>query len=122
VRDFVPLIALCGAAILGKGIISMLVIKAFRTPVVVSVSGGVLLAQLGEFAFILADIGRQRNAISQDLFSLIISAAAISIFLNPLLYRAVSPVLAYVSRTTGLKVLAPVAERGGKAELSDGGG
>ncbi len=122
VRDFVPLIALCAAAILGKGLISMLVIRALRAPVFVSVSGGVLLAQLGEFAFILADIGWQRNAISQDLFSLIISAAAISIFLNPLLYRSVSPVLAYVSRTTGLRVLVPVGERGRKAEPSDGGG
>ena len=43
------------------------------------------LAQVGEFSFILAGIGRDQKLIGEDLYSLVISSSLISIFFSPFL-------------------------------------
>lgn len=61
VRAPVALLALLVGAILGKGIISVLVVRLFRSPAPTAIMSGLLLAQIGEFAFILAGIGLDRG-------------------------------------------------------------
>lgn len=50
------------------------------------------LAQIGEFSFILATLGRSLALLPADGYNLILAGALVSITLNPLLFRAV-PVL-----------------------------
>jgi CPA2 family monovalent cation:H+ antiporter-2 len=45
-------------------------------------------AQIGEFSFVLANLGRQLNVMSMETYNLILAAALISIALNPFLLRA----------------------------------
>jgi len=51
-------------------------------------------AQIGEFSFVLANMGRQLNVMSMETYNLILAAALISIALNPLVMRAVPEIAA----------------------------
>lgn len=46
---------------------------------------GLLLAQIGEFSFVLAGVGLAREAISEELYGLILAAALVTLILNPLI-------------------------------------
>jgi len=52
------------------------------------------LAQIGEFSFILASTGRALGLLPADGYNLILAGALVSITLNPLLFRAVAPLVA----------------------------
>jgi CPA2 family monovalent cation:H+ antiporter-2 len=56
-------------------------------------------AQIGEFSFVLAGLGRQLNVLTLETYNLILAAAMISIALNPFLIRLV-PDLPPVKRST----------------------
>ena len=58
-----------------------------RTALTVSIS----LAQIGEFSFILAELAKKKEVISDDGLSLLIACAICSIALNPLLFRLIGP-------------------------------
>ncbi|MBM3925983.1 MAG: hypothetical protein FJ320_08365 [SAR202 cluster bacterium] len=81
-------LAILAAVILGKSLISAAAIKLFRYPLVTAVLGGILLAQIGEFAFIVADVGLEQGAISREMFSLVVAAAIVSIALNSLVLES----------------------------------
>ena len=59
-----------------------------RTALPVSVS----LAQIGEFSFILAGLGRQLGVMPDEAVNTLVATAIISITLNPVLYRSVGAV------------------------------
>jgi CPA2 family monovalent cation:H+ antiporter-2 len=65
-----------------KALIGTVVTRLFRREMPTAILTGLLLAQVGEFAFILAMIGLERSALSQELFSVIMAAAVISIFVT----------------------------------------
>jgi CPA2 family monovalent cation:H+ antiporter-2 len=44
-------------------------------------------AQIGEFSFVLADLGRRFEVMQMETYNLILGAAMISIALNPFLMR-----------------------------------
>jgi CPA2 family monovalent cation:H+ antiporter-2 len=101
-----PLIGIVGAVILGKAIVSAFTVKQLGTATSVAILSGLLLAQIGEFAFILANIGLKQGAISQTLFSVIMAAAVASIFVNSLILDSTPPVLAFLARATRFRPLA----------------
>ena len=68
--------------------------SAIDTPNTVAVA----LAQIGEFSFILASLGRQLGILPNAARDALVAAAIISITLNPLLYRLVAPAEAWVVR------------------------
>ena len=47
----------------------------------------VVLAQIGEFSFILATLGRELKILPENAANIIVAAAILSIMLNPLAYR-----------------------------------
>jgi CPA2 family monovalent cation:H+ antiporter-2 len=69
----------------GKGAIVTGLGRIFGYPTRVSFMVGVTLAQVGEFSFILAGVGLGAGVIGQDLYSVVISSALVSIFLSPFL-------------------------------------
>jgi len=99
------LLGLLAAVIVAKGLVSTGVVSLFRYPLATALLSGLLLAQMGEFAFILANIGLDRAAIDESLFSLIIAAAIISIAVNSLVLDSASPVLTTLARVVRLPLL-----------------
>ncbi len=57
-----------------------------------AVSVAVSLAQIGEFSFILAALGRQLGVLPDEAVNTLVAAAIASITLNPLLYRLIGPI------------------------------
>ncbi|MPZ14018.1 MAG: sodium:proton antiporter [Chloroflexi bacterium] len=71
-----------------KGAISGLIIALARCPIRTAILGGILLGQSAEFSFLLARLGADLGAISSGSFSLMLTAAVVSIVLSPPLYGA----------------------------------
>ena len=63
----------------------------------------VALAQIGEFSFILATLGRDIGLLTHEATNTLVAAAIVSIILNPLLYRAIDPTVAALSRRFSLE-------------------
>ena len=75
---------------------------AVRQPFKACLTVAIALAQIGEFSFILSTLGRQLGLFPTEATNTIIAASIVSIVLNPLLYRLIDPVSAWVSRHPGV--------------------
>jgi len=79
---------LVGAIIFGKAIAAYVLMRLFRQPRHASLLVGIGLAQIGEFSFVLAALGRQLEVMSAETYNLVLAGALISIAVNPILVRA----------------------------------
>lgn len=93
-------LGLLAAVVLGKGLLSVGVVSLFKYPMGSALLAGLLLAQMGEFAFVLAIIGLDRGVVEESLFSLVIAVAIVSIGANSLILDSASPVLAVAVKMT----------------------
>jgi CPA2 family monovalent cation:H+ antiporter-2 len=73
---------------LGKPINTILIILLLRYPVGLALGIAAGIAQIGEFAFILAGLGATYGLVSQEGQSLILAAALFSIAINPLAFAS----------------------------------
>ncbi|MFQ5879170.1 MAG: cation:proton antiporter [Dehalococcoidia bacterium] len=72
-------------ASVGKFLLVAALTLAFGYSVRVALGAGLALAQMGEFSFILADVGVDEGVIDEEIASLALSAVLVSILLSPLL-------------------------------------
>ena len=70
---------------LGKGIIFALLARIFTYGNVVPLAVGLGLFQVGEFSFVLAQVGVSTNSISHEVYSLVLTTAIITMFLTPII-------------------------------------
>ena len=78
--------------LLGKPLVSLAIVLALGHAPHVALSVAASLAQIGEFSFILATVGRNLGILGESGVNTLVAASIISISLNPLLYRLVQPV------------------------------
>src|SRR5262249_37525100 len=83
--------AALGIMLLGKPLAALGIVLLLRYPLGVAVSVAVALAQIGEFSFILAGLGKELGLLNDRAFNALVAAAIVSIALNPLLYRLLGP-------------------------------
>ena len=88
-RDPVPLIATLFVIVIGKSLAAFLIVLAFRHPMTTALTISASLAQIGEFSFILADVGRSLELIPAKARDLILAGAILSIVLNPVAFATV---------------------------------
>ena len=88
VRQPMAVISALALIVVGKTIVSFLIVVMLRYPIgmALTVSGG--LAQIGEFSFILASLGVSLGLLPSDGQDIILASAIISITLNPLVCLA----------------------------------
>jgi CPA2 family monovalent cation:H+ antiporter-2 len=72
--------------IIGKSIAAFVIVLLFRKPLGTALTISASLAQIGEFSFILAELGVGLNLLPEEGRSLILAGAIISIILNPLIF------------------------------------
>ncbi len=70
---------------LGKGIIFALLARIFKYGNVIPLAVGMGLFQVGEFSFVLAQVGVSTNSINHEVYSLVLSTAIITMFLTPII-------------------------------------
>jgi CPA2 family monovalent cation:H+ antiporter-2 len=71
------------AILVGKPLILGGVVRAFGYRNVIPLATGLTLFQVGEFAFVLARVGRSTGAITNDLYSLVLNTAIVTMVLTP---------------------------------------
>lgn len=75
----------------GKGAIFATVTRLFGYGNVVPLAVGLGLFQIGEFSFVLSRVGLKTGSISGDMYSLVLSAATISMALTPFVSGLTAP-------------------------------
>lgn len=84
--------------LLGKPIAAILIVAILGYSFRIGLGVALVLAQIGEFSFLLAALGLKLGALPQSAMNPIIAVAIISIMLNPLIYRLVGPLDRLVER------------------------
>jgi CPA2 family monovalent cation:H+ antiporter-2 len=79
-----------GIILIGKTVITALVVAGFGFPTSISLRVGFNLAQVGEFSFLIALMGLRENLISEEMYKLAIAASVISMIVAPILIQASS--------------------------------
>jgi CPA2 family monovalent cation:H+ antiporter-2 len=91
--DHVDLVLLVLAIVLiGKPLTAMVVTAGFPYPARTGLVVAAGLAQMGEFSFIIAQLGLDEGIITAGTYNVILFASVVSIALNPLAFRAASGV------------------------------
>ncbi|MCP3393110.1 Kef family K(+) transporter [Bradyrhizobium sp. CCGB12] len=85
-----PLLATLAIIMLGKSLAAFLIVVLFRHPVATALTISASLSQIGEFSFILAELGVASQILPRDGRDLIMAGAILSIMLNPLMFAAVT--------------------------------
>ena len=72
--------------LIGKSLAAFVIVRAFGMPTGTALTISASLAQIGEFSFILAELGVGLNLLPEEGRDLILAGAIISIILNPLMF------------------------------------
>jgi len=86
------------AIAVGKACIAALAVYASGHHGRTAVTAGLGLAQIGEFSFVLANIGSAQNLIPQEIAGVVLSAALISLLITPFVFQAAGPVYTRLDR------------------------
>ena len=84
-----PILATLFIIVIGKSLAAFLIVVAFRYPIGTALIISASLAQIGEFSFILAELGVGLNLLPEQGRDLILAGAILSIILNPLAFALV---------------------------------
>jgi CPA2 family monovalent cation:H+ antiporter-2 len=95
--------------LLGKFVITAGLFWLLRYPMRTAQKAGLLLAQIGEFSFVLARTGAEKGAISARVEALTLAGALVTIILSPILYQFVPPLLSRLSEKFAQRRQKPVA-------------
>ncbi|MFD1332870.1 cation:proton antiporter, partial [Methylopila musalis] len=86
VRDPLPVLATFAIIVVGKSIAAFLIVIAFRRTTGTALTISASLAQIGEFSFILAELGVGLNLLPEEGRDLILAGALMSIVFNPIMF------------------------------------
>ena len=90
---------------LGKALVSAAALRLVGLSLGSAIVAGLVLAQVGEFSFVISRVALDEGVINQALESSFLAAAIISILLNPFLVWLGPAALARLSRTDGLRTM-----------------
>ena len=89
--------------LVGKPLVALVIVWAMKYPFKVALTVAIALAQIGEFSFMLATMGRELGILTTAATNAIVAASLVSIVMNPLVYRTIGPVEAWVARKPRLR-------------------
>jgi CPA2 family monovalent cation:H+ antiporter-2 len=120
-----PLAATLFIIIIGKSLAAFLIVLGFRHPPATALMISASLAQIGEFSFILAELGVTLKLLTKEGRDLILAGAMLSIMLNPLIFAWVDRLAPRLERKLGRPALpaeheqAPIIEPSEPTALSN---
>lgn len=94
----VVLVITLAIVLIGKPLAAVCIVLLLGYPVRVALAVSLALAQIGEFSFILAAVGKDLKIFTDQGTNTLVAAAIVSISLNPLLYRLVTPMESWARR------------------------
>lgn len=95
-------LATLAIVLVAKPLAALAIVLGLGHSTAVAIPVAVSLAQIGEFSFILAGMGRQLGVMPDATVDALIASAIISIAVNPLLYRLIGPLERWFARRRGM--------------------
>jgi CPA2 family monovalent cation:H+ antiporter-2 len=92
------ILATLAIVMIGKPLTAIIIVAALGYSSRIGLGVALALAQIGEFSFLLATVGRQIGALPDAAMNSVVAVAILSMMLNPLLYRCVDPLEAFLAR------------------------
>jgi len=96
-----PILATLAIIVIGKSIAAFIIVIAFRYPIATALMISASLAQIGEFSFILAELGVGLKLLPEQGRDLILAGAILSILLNPLMFLIVDWMKPWLEKRAG---------------------
>ena len=124
-RDPLPLLGTLSVVLIGTPTVAFLALLALRQPLGTALTIAAGLAQIGEFSFILANLGIGLDLLDGRVRDLILGASILSILLNPVLFLVVKRPKLRISRRESIqpepisRFVAPVPAAQATTELRD---
>ncbi|CAN7331455.1 cation:proton antiporter domain-containing protein [Mesorhizobium sp. LjRoot246] len=84
-----PILATLAIIVIGKSLAAFVIVVAFGYPLATALMISASLAQIGEFSFILAELGVGLKLLPEQGRDLILAGAILSIVLNPLMFLTI---------------------------------
>jgi CPA2 family monovalent cation:H+ antiporter-2 len=84
-RGLLLVLAAAAVILLVKSLVAGAVIRAFRQPHQVAFATGLALAQIGEFSFVMLQVGFDAGAVAADTFHILLSASVLTLLVTPYL-------------------------------------
>ncbi|MBM4420687.1 MAG: sodium:proton antiporter [Chloroflexi bacterium] len=94
------ILGLLALIVVGKGLVALGIVLVLGYPRRSGLVVALGLAQIGEFSFLLSDMGRRLGLMSEQGHNLVLAAALVSITLNPFLFRLLDRLDALLGRWT----------------------
>ncbi len=112
VRQPLMILAALGIILLVKPLTALLIVAVLGHSTRTALTVALGLAQIGEFSFILSQVAREHGLMPEEAHNVLVASAIISITLNPLLFRSLPSIEAWLRRRTVLfRLLNGRAER-----------
>lgn len=112
VAYWLPILVICVTIIVGQAVLGTASFLVSGQPLRIAVQGGFSLAQIGEFAFILASLGTTLHVTSDFLYPVVVAVSIITTFFTPYMIRAAGPVCSWLERIIPSGVLQHLENRG----------
>ncbi len=93
-----PIIVITIIVVIGKIVFSCFGFVASGQPLKTALYGGFSLAQVGEFAFIIASLGMSLKVLSAKVYPIIVAVSVITTFLTPMMIKAADPAYKKLNR------------------------
>ena len=116
----VPILVLCLVIILGQSILGTASFLLSGQPLRIAIQCGFSMAQIGEFAFIIASLGMSLHVTDDFLYPVVVAVSIITTFFTPYMIRATEPVCALANRVVPANVLKRLKERGDRIHEEQG--
>jgi len=88
VREPLRVLLVLAIVVVGKSVAAFVIVRAFGKPNATALTISASLAQIGEFSFILAALGRSLKLLPAEAESLVVAGALISITIHPFVFGA----------------------------------
>jgi len=95
---WLPILAITVAVLLGQMIFGTFSFVISGSPLLEAMQSGFSLAQIGEFAFIIAAMGQSLGVTSDFLYPVVVAVSIVTIFFTPYMIKAAQPAYNIVER------------------------
>ena len=93
------IVATLAIVLIGKPLAALAIMSYLKYPLKSSLSVAAVLAQIGEFSFIVVTLGMQLGILDESITNAVVAAAIVSISVNPFIYSAVGPLEKFLMRS-----------------------
>lgn len=102
----VPVITIVLTILIGQAVLGSFGYLLSGQPLKTAMKCGFSMAQIGEFAFIIASLGLSLGVISDFLYPVVVAVSVITTFLTPYMMRAATPCYTMMERKLPTKMIA----------------